>query len=282
MTPDQQMRALRLHWSAEDGWMVDVPATLSAPALKRVIAWALPRQVDRYRTLTPGPKRDELKGALERLRAGIVEQRVVGDRGDGKGDMLLFSAPRPAEDRKIISIGTRLSMAATWRATSGGVAFAATKDMINVMNGASATRVIRVFRAYQFNNGVTAVTGVLTTMQIRRLTAASAGSAVTPVKHDTSSPALDVNTTAGTGQTTTGTDIFRRFLWSNDEPTVSSNTQDEWELLVPFAEVWNAGYGDTNIEPIVCRAGFGFQVFHSGVTIVGTNDFEIEFTDAAT
>lgn len=173
-------------------------------------------------------------------------------------------------------------MAATWRSTSGGVAFAATKDMLNIFNGGASGRVIRAYRAYHFNNGVTAVVGVLTTMQVRRITAASVGTVVTPVKHDTASSALDINTTSGTGQTTTGTDIFRRYLWSNDEPTVSLNTQDEWELLVPFAEVWNAGYGDTNVEPIVCRAGFGFQLFHSGATIVGANDFEIEFTDSAT
>lgn len=173
-------------------------------------------------------------------------------------------------------------MAATWRATSGGVAFAATKDMLNVFNGASSARVIRAYRLYQFNNGTAAVTGVLTTMQVRRITAASVGSSVTPIKHDTNSSALDANTTAGTGQTVTGTDIFRRWVWSNDEPAVSQNSMDEWELLVPFAEVWNAGYGDTNIEPIVCRAGFGVELFHSGATAVGSNDFEIEFTDAAT
>lgn len=173
-------------------------------------------------------------------------------------------------------------MAATWRATSGGVAFAASKDMLNVFNGASSTRVIRAYRAYQFNNGTGAVTGVLTTMQVRRITAASVGTAVTPVAHDTASSALNVNTTSGTNQTVTGTDIFRRLVWSNDEPTVSGNTQDEWELLVPFAEIWNAGYGDTNIEPVVCRPGFGFEIFHSGATAVGTNDFEIEFTDSAT
>jgi len=172
-------------------------------------------------------------------------------------------------------------MAATWRATSGGVAFASAKDMLNVFNGGASTRVIRAYRGYQFNNGTAAVAGVLTTIQVRRITSASAGTTVTPVAHDTASSALNVNTTAGTNQTTTGTDIFRRLVWSNDEPTVSAATMDEWELLVPFAEIWNAGYGDTNIEPIVCRAGFGFEIFHSGATAVGSNDFEIEFTDAA-
>lgn len=173
-------------------------------------------------------------------------------------------------------------MAATWRATAAAVAFANAKDMLNVFNGTSSTRIIRCYRAYHFNNGTSAVTGVLTTMQIRRLTAASSGTAVTPVKHDTSSSALNANTTCGTNQTVTGSDIFRRYLWSNDEPTVSAATQDEWELLVPNAEVWNAGYGDSNIEPIVCRATQGFEIYHSGSSTVGTNEFEIEFTDAAT
>lgn len=173
-------------------------------------------------------------------------------------------------------------MANTWRATAGGVTFAATKDMLNIFNGGAATRVIRARRAYQFNNGTVAVTGVLTTMQIRRLTAASAGTAVTPVAHDTNNSALEAALTAGTGQTVTGSDIFRRYLWSNDEPTVSLATQDEWELLVPNAEVWNAGYGDSAVQPIVCRFNQGFEIFHSGSTIVGANDFEIEFTDEAT
>lgn len=171
-------------------------------------------------------------------------------------------------------------MANTWRATGAAVTFANAKSMLDVFNATSSARIIRCYRGYQFNNGTGAVTGVLTTMQIRRITAASAGTTVTPVAHDTSNSALDANTTAGHNRTATGSDIFRRYLWSNDEPSVSGTTQDEWELLVPFAEVWNAGYGDSNIQPIVCRATQGFNIFHSGSSAVGSNDFEIEFTDA--
>ena len=173
-------------------------------------------------------------------------------------------------------------MAATFRATGGGIAYASSKDMLNVFNGTATARVIRVYRAYWFNNGTAAVTGVITTAQCRRITAASGGTAVTPVKHDTNSSNLDAATTAGTNQTTTGTDIFRRFLFVNEEPVVAGTTQANWLTLVPFAEVWNAGYGDTNVEPVTCRASQGFQLFHSGTSAVGTADLEIEFTDSAT
>jgi hypothetical protein len=173
-------------------------------------------------------------------------------------------------------------MAATFRATGGGIAYASSKDMLNVFNGTATARVIRVYRGYWFNNGTAAVTGVLTTAQCRRITAASAGTAVTPVKHDTNSSNLDAATTCGTNQTTTGTDIFRRFLFVNEEPIVAGTTQANWLTLVPFAEIWNAGYGDTNVEPVTCRATQGFQLFHSGTSAVGTADLEIEFTDSAT
>lgn len=99
------MRNLRLHWDAEQGWMLDVPAMLSAPALQRVIDYALPHQVDRYRSLPPGAKKDELKGAIEALIVGKIKQLLVGPRGDGKGDLPLFTAALDPDDRKIISFG---------------------------------------------------------------------------------------------------------------------------------------------------------------------------------
>lgn len=173
-------------------------------------------------------------------------------------------------------------MAATWRATKQGVAYASAKSMLDVFNGGSSARVIRCYRMYLFNNGLSAVTGILTTMRVNRTTEASAGSTVTPVKHDSNSSALDANTTCGTNRTITRPEVFRQIVWSNDEPTVSGSTQDEWECLVPFAEIWNAGYGDSNVEPIVCRAGYGAEIQQAGASAVGSADLEIEFTDDAT
>ena len=173
-------------------------------------------------------------------------------------------------------------MANTWRATSQAVAFASGKSMLDVFNATGSTRIVRIRRAYQFNNGTSGVIGVLTAMRLYRTTTASAGSTVTPVKHDTDNTGLNANTTCGTGRTCTDSDLFRQYIWSNDEPSVSGATQDEWELLVPFCEVWNAGYGDTAVQAIVCRAVQGFHIKQQGSSAVGTNDFEIEFTDEAT
>ena len=177
-------------------------------------------------------------------------------------------------------------MAATWRSVALAVAFASAKSMIDISSETDNSRIHRARRFFQFNNGTAAVTGVLTAMRINRSTVTATppagGSLVTPVPHDTASGALNANFTSGTGRTISRTSNFRQYLWSNDEPSVSLATMDEWELFVPFATVFEAGYGDTNVEPIVCRPGYGVEIQQSGSSAVGSNDFEIEFTDEAT
>lgn len=170
----------------------------------------------------------------------------------------------------------------TWNALATAVAFAANKHMIDVFNSSSSTRYIRVFKIYCFNNGTTGVTGVLNTLRIFLTTAASAGSAVTPVAMDSSSAALNANTTAGTGRTITTGSQLRQLLHSPDEPTVTTLDWDALGTLVPYAEMWNHGYGDSNVQPITLRAAENRGVTMQSITqTVGSNDFEMLFTDDA-
>ena len=85
---------MRLHWDAENGWILDVPQALPPGALRKAVDWSLPHQVQRFHGLPPGGKKDELKAAILKLKNYEVQQRVVGARGDGKGDMVLFSSNR--------------------------------------------------------------------------------------------------------------------------------------------------------------------------------------------
>ena len=174
-------------------------------------------------------------------------------------------------------------MANTWRATSQGIAWASGKSMLDVFNAAASSRFIRVYRMYLFNNGTASVSGVLTEVRVTRITAASGGTGVTPVAHDTSNAALNANTTAGTGRTVTDDALFRQLIYSNDEPAVSGSSMDEWELLVPFAEIWNSGYGDSNVQPLTAVSGTaqGYHIKNQGTTAVGSASAEIEFTDSA-
>lgn len=168
----------------------------------------------------------------------------------------------------------------TFRATSQAVAYNTGKSIIDVSQDNTGAKVDKLWRVYHFNNGTAAITGSLTSFQVRRttLTTTPAGGAtITIILHDTANT-LDTHTTAGTGRTITDSDLFRQYLYSTDEPTVSAATMDEWELFVPFAEVWNAGYADTNVQPLTFRAGFGTHLKQTGTQTTGTTDVEMEFT----
>jgi hypothetical protein len=172
-------------------------------------------------------------------------------------------------------------MAQTYTAAAVGATFGNNKSMLGVFNGAGSGRVVRVYRIWVLNNQTAGVTGVLTTWALRRTTAQSGGTAITPVKHDTTSETAPAQVLFATGATATlALTELRRWMWSNDEPAASSATSDEFETLVPLNCVWDST-GDANIEPIVLREGEGISVHHSGSSAVGLCDVFVEYTLAA-
>ena len=173
-------------------------------------------------------------------------------------------------------------MADTWRAVGNQIAFGNLKSMLDIFNATGSGRVLRVYRCYHWNSVPALVAGVLTTMQLRRtITGSSGGVAVTPVKHATTNAALHANVTAGTGRTTTDSDLFRQYTWENDDSAMGNSTISEWELMMPYTEIWNAGHGEEAVQPVTCRENQGFHIKHAGSTVIGNNDFEIEFTNAS-
>lgn len=170
-------------------------------------------------------------------------------------------------------------MAKTYTASAIGVAFASNKSLLGILN-AHATRKVRVYRAWTLNNQTAAVTGVLTSMSLRMLSALSAGTAVTPVAHDTGNSAFDLTSvtcvTGGTATQTAG-NALRIWMWSGDEPAVSSATNDEFQCLVPLNCIWDST-GDSNIEPITLNTNEGVHIVQPGANAVGIVDVFMEFT----
>lgn len=170
-------------------------------------------------------------------------------------------------------------MAKTYTAYATGIAFASNKSLLGVFN-AHATRKVKLYRAWVLNNQTSAVTGVLTSMLLRKISALSAGTAVTPVAHDTGNTGVDLTSvTCVTGGTftNTGDNAFRQIMWSGDEPAVSSATSDELQCIVPLMCIWDST-GDSNIEPFVCNTNEGIHILQPGANAVGILDVAFEFT----
>lgn len=174
-------------------------------------------------------------------------------------------------------------MAQTYTASAIGASFANNKSMLGIFNGVGSGRIIRVYRVWTLNNQTAGVTGVLTTWALRRTSAQSGGTAITAVKHDSTSENMPAQALIATGGTVTLTaDLaYRAWVWSNDEPSVSSGTSDEFETLIPLNCVWDST-GDSTIEPITLREGQGISVHHSGSSAVGVADVFVEYTLAST
>jgi hypothetical protein len=173
-------------------------------------------------------------------------------------------------------------MAQTYTVAAVGATFGNNKSMLGVFNGVGSGRIIRVYRVWTLNNQTAGVTGVLTTWTMRRTTAQSGGTAITPTKHDTLSETAPAQALFATGATATlSSDVaLRAWMWSNDEPVVSSATSDEFETLIPLNCVWDAT-GDANIEPLTLREGQGVSIHHSGSSAVGLCDVFLEYTLAS-
>jgi hypothetical protein len=172
-------------------------------------------------------------------------------------------------------------VADTWQALSQGVTFASAKSEHDVFNAAASTKSIDCYRFVIWNNQTAAIAAALTLMVIRRTSAASAGTAITPVAHQTASAALNANTTAGNGRTVTGVATFRRWLWLTEEATTTGVTQANWEIMVPNTQIYLPTAGDANLQPLRAVTGSdqGYDIQNAGAAAVGTADLEITFTN---
>jgi hypothetical protein len=172
-------------------------------------------------------------------------------------------------------------MAQTWTAYFQAVAFGNAKNMAAILN-THATEKLSIYRVGILNTQTAAVTGVLVDLQLRVYQSGSPSlsspTAITPTPHDSTNTAPasatygHAGTIAGTAQT------LRRIAWSNDEPAVSSATSDEFECLVPWNIIWDAGYGDSNVQPLTLNQNQMVLLFCNTNSTVGTLDTWMEFT----
>jgi len=173
-------------------------------------------------------------------------------------------------------------MANSWTLNVQGLVFAASKVMWGLHNGGA--RVLRLARMGLLNNQTAAVTGVACLMELRKYPATATWTtptAVAPVSHDSTNSALSTVTAgnAGTPGGSTGL-VIRRIFWSSDEPSISTATSDELECFVPLNVIWDAGYGDADVQKLAIRTGEAFFNYNT-TGAAGLVDIWGEFTDAA-
>lgn len=171
-----------------------------------------------------------------------------------------------------------------WRLFAGSVPYAQAGHVptavLDVSQGATGTHVVRVYNIWHFNASLVGVSGLFLTYSIRRITG---GPVMMPNLVPVPAHATDLlpkEVTCGSWRASTAGSVFRKYVRETDEWTRGSNNIMQWEFDVPMALVWDAGYGDMNIQPLTARAGEGIAVVQETAsnTTTNTQDVEMEFT----
>jgi len=166
---------------------------------------------------------------------------------------------------------------ATFVVYASDIAIGNNKSMVSLVNTSGSSVVVKIRELRIINVQTTAVTGIIADMRLQRITNHSAGTAITPVAHDTAD-ALNGSVTARTGATVTSelTPVYRRWKYSSDEWGVG--TLDVEALDHAIQNQATLYEQVTKTKPFTLRANEGFTIKQVTNSAVGSFDLLLVFT----
>ncbi len=160
----------------------------------------------------------------------------------------------------------------TFYAVADAQSFAANRHHISIFNAAGSARMVTIRKLFQINNQLTTVTGVPIRFDMRRTTAQSAGTAITPVSADTDD-VLPAGITVASGATVTNAALLWPFITNNDE-VAAGNTQ----VTNFLTQYGNLMLESPEVKELRLRPGEGFTVQQITSNTVGSFAWLMAFT----
>lgn len=161
----------------------------------------------------------------------------------------------------------------TWVAYANAIAFAANKHHISLFNAAGSGKILKARKLFAINLQTGAVTGIALRFDVKRITAASAGTLITPVSMDTADAALPAGVTVRTnGTITEGAVLFPWMTSSEEETAVVALSK------TLFQQIANILLEGPEIREYTCREGEGLTVKQITSSTVGSFGWILVFT----
>lgn len=165
----------------------------------------------------------------------------------------------------------------TFQVTAENVSLALNKSLLSLFLDGASTQFAKLRAIYLRNAQTTAVTGVIATFELQRITGHSGGTSLTPTSRDTADT-LPSEVTARTNATVTGaSSALWRWDWSTDEWGPGTLDTEAYQVtqqnLLP-----NFSRKDEALKPFVLRPGQGYHIQMMTSTTVGTWDITFVFT----
>ena len=162
----------------------------------------------------------------------------------------------------------------TYYALANGVAFAANKQMISLLNDNGSGVMVMLKKLFLINVQTSSVTGVAVRQDFKRISAHSGGTLITPTSNDSSNPGLPAQVTARTGATSvTEGDLIFPLGFANDE--IGANQSFAATQLLAGIN-WLPEGSET--QEVRLREGEGVTVKNITSTTVGNFAYLFVFT----
>lgn len=190
---------------------------------------------------------------------------------DSTGDKLHMVERLSGADTVLSQVVTQ-EQAPSYTAWANDVAPAASKHMLTIFNASGSGVVVEVHALRAYLLQIAAVTGAALRWDVLKASASSAGTAITPEKHDSGSAALPAGVTVRTNGTVTGGNRLSGVIMSGEELTTAQApmVRAEGQDLLPQLK-------NPKVKPIVLREGEGLTVQNVTSNTVGTFGLSVTF-----
>jgi hypothetical protein len=162
----------------------------------------------------------------------------------------------------------------TYYAYVDNVVPALNKHHIGIFNASGSGKVVQCRKLFCVNLHTALITGVILRFDVRKITALTGGSAITPVKANTLSPNLPAQITSSSAPTAVGTEtlLFPWLTLSEENPTAQAITTAVYQQAVNIL-----AEGGT-VQEYTLREGEGLSVKQITSSTVGSFGWILVFT----
>jgi hypothetical protein len=161
----------------------------------------------------------------------------------------------------------------TYYALADAVALAANKHHISIFNASGSGVMVAIKKLFQINLQLAAVTGVALRFDMKRTTAQSAGTAITPVSMDSDNPALPAQVTVNTNGTITESSLLYPYVTQSDEVSAANTAVANY-----LTQYGNLALESVEMQEVRLREGQGFTVKQITSSTVGSFAWLMAFT----
>lgn len=162
----------------------------------------------------------------------------------------------------------------TWWALADNVVPAANKHHIAILNGAGSGVVIRIRKLFVISLQIAAVTGAVMRCDIKKTTAQSGGTAITPQSMDSNNVAIPAQVLIATApaSVTEGAILFPTMITAEEEPATQALSKSQFQAYN------NLILEGPEMQELVLREGQGLTVKQITSVAVGSLAWLMGFT----